>query len=133
MIKNWIRILQNAKSSIIDVIDYRPGETGRSQTIEELNQVVISVVWESVPSDLKFASKVDYSGLMSRVLIPFFESKSRILRENMFFNVNNISFKVSFCNPSVGKVSMSTFIQCYKYFWVFVRNWTNFLKRNISE
>jgi len=107
------KIMQNAKSGIIDLIDYRPCESGRSQTIEELNQVVLSVVWESVPSDLKFASKVDYSGLMSRVLIPFFESKSRILRENMFFNVNNISFKVSFCNPSVGKISMSTFIQCY--------------------
>jgi len=109
-------MLLNAKSSIIDLIDYRPLENTRLQNVQELHQVVLSVVWESVPSEMKFASKIDYSGVMTKVLIPFFEKKSRILRENMFFNVNNISFKVSFCNPGVGKVSPNTLIQCYKYF-----------------
>ena len=59
-----------------------------------LNSVILSVCYESVPQEYKFAASVDFNAIKQQVLIPFFEKRMRILRENNYFTVDSMHFKV---------------------------------------
>lgn len=62
--------------------------------IPELDVLVVTVCYESVPPEYKFANIVNYFDIKQKVLVPFFEKKMRLMRENNFFTVDQIQFKI---------------------------------------
>jgi len=84
------------------------------ETIPEISQLVLSVAYETVPSEMKFAGNLDYYNIMHQMLLPFFQKRPRIVRENNFFTVGKVHFKVLSSDPSCGLVTKNTQIHCYR-------------------
>ncbi len=110
-----IRMLLNPPSSIVDYSDFEAPNKLSLEPIPELREVVLSVCWETIPREMKFAGKVDFNTLLSGVLLPFFQKRTRLLKRNILFAVNKVHFKVLSCDSEWGKVTPQTLIFCYKY------------------
>lgn len=58
--------------------------------VHDLESVLLFVVSETVLDDFKTQSGISFQMLLEKMLVPFFQMRTRILERSQFFNIGEV-------------------------------------------
>ena len=84
-------------------------------SVHDLESVLLFVVTETVLDDFKDSSGISFQMLLEKLLIPFFQMRTRIVEKNQFFKIGEVTFFVPATTPhEFGKVTANTTVRLTK-------------------